>query len=136
MSFYSDFKSLEDDYNGRIEFIEEELKKHPEDAEILNRLAHIYACCLIDTCRNGERALELASKACELTNYKNDYFVSVLAAAYAECGNFKQAIEYQQKGKQLFHESLDGSGHFWGIPPSHDEALDSYRKKKPWREEM
>ena len=38
--------------------------------------------------RNGRRAIELATRACELTKYKAAYILSTLAAAYAETGDF------------------------------------------------
>ena len=45
--------------------------------------------------------LELAEKACELTNYRMPEFLDTLAATYAATGNFDKAIETAQKAGEL-----------------------------------
>ena len=47
--------------------------------------------------RDGKLALENAKKACELDQWENWQYVSSLAAAYAELGQFDKAIEWQKK---------------------------------------
>ena len=59
--------------------------------------------------RNGKEAVELAIKACELSNWKNWGIIDTLAAAYAEAGNFEQAINYQRQVMQMINSSGDDS---------------------------
>jgi tetratricopeptide (TPR) repeat protein len=73
------------------------LKLDPTLASAYNDLAWILATCPDAHVRNGKRALELATKACELGHWKPPYFQGTLAAAYAETGAFEQAITWQNK---------------------------------------
>jgi len=98
-------------------------------ADPLMALADLYATCPEEKFRNGDKAVELASKACELTDYQNHSGVNILAAAYAECGNFGKAIEYQKKAIEL----LDCFVAIYHIL-DYKKRLAAYKKKKPWRQ--
>jgi tetratricopeptide (TPR) repeat protein len=108
-----------------IDDFEAALKLEPEDTTILNNLAWVLATSPEAEVRNGKRAVELATKACELTEYKLPHILSTLAAAFAESGNFDTAIEWSQKAVDM-------------DDPENDEQLEkelaSYQKKEPWRE--
>lgn len=101
----------------------------PERSEILNNLAWVLATSPKAKFRNGKRAIKLATKACELTEYKKAHVLSTLAAAYAETGNFKLAIEFSTKAVDL-GKKLDDSK----IKEALQKELKSYQEKKPWRE--
>jgi tetratricopeptide (TPR) repeat protein len=58
-------------------------------------LAEIYASCPDDKLRDGKQAVELATKGCELTKWEHGVLLAVLAAAYAETDDFKQATRWQ-----------------------------------------
>jgi Flp pilus assembly protein TadD len=51
--------------------------------------------------RNGEKAVELANKTCELSDWKDWSYLETLAVAQAETGNFDDAIESIKKAKDL-----------------------------------
>jgi Flp pilus assembly protein TadD len=105
---------------------ESALKLQPDRSTILNNLAWVLATSPDDKLRDGKRALELATKACEVTDYKQAHILSTLAAAYAEAGQFNTAIDWSQKAVELGKDS----------PESEQLAkeLESYRHDQPWRE--
>jgi hypothetical protein len=49
------------------------------------------------TLRDGEKAIQHATRACELTDWKSPWYFDTLAAAYAELGDYRSATEWQEK---------------------------------------
>lgn len=103
----------------------------PDDSGLLNNYAWTLATSPFDEIRNGARAVELATKACELTDYNAAHILSTLAAAYAESGNFEKAIEWSQKAVDT-HAADETK-----TRDMRDELaaeLASYQAGRPWRE--
>lgn len=105
---------------------DESLKLNRDDSGVLNNLAWVLATAPEDELRNGTRALELATRACELTNYQQAHILSTLAAAYAENGDFQTARSWSQKCVAIAAEPV--------IEQARKE-LASYEQNKPWRED-
>ena len=51
--------------------------------------------------RDGKRAVEYATTACDLNHWISSNYLEGLAAAYAETGDFKEAILYQVRALEL-----------------------------------
>jgi tetratricopeptide (TPR) repeat protein len=103
------------------------LKIQPEDSGLLNNLAWVLATSPEDELRDGQRALELATKACELTDYEEAHILSTLASTYAELGDFDTAVKWSEKAVEA------GEGE---TKNQLKEELESYREQKPWREKQ
>jgi tetratricopeptide (TPR) repeat protein len=97
-----------------------------DDPGALNELAWLLATAPEDSLRDGKRAVELATKACELTEHKDAGLVDTLAAAYAEAGDYEAAIKWQDKAVQLATDD-----DFRKELTTH---LEAFRDGKPWRE--
>jgi tetratricopeptide (TPR) repeat protein len=79
----------------------------PEDASALNNLAWFLATCPDAKFRNGNQAIGIAMKACTNSRWRNAYYLDTLAAAYAESGQFTEAVAYQVKAAG--YENLEKS---------------------------
>ena len=80
-----------------------------------------------DAIRNADRAIELATKACEGTEWKEGHIISTLAAGHAEKGDFEKAKEYSRKAVQTAEANEEVKEQLKG-------ELASYEAGKPWRE--
>jgi serine/threonine-protein kinase len=88
------------------------------------QLAWIWATCSDPKCRNGTRAVEAATKACELTEWKKAHCLDALAAALAETGRFDEAVQRQQQAVALASEAER---------PIIMARMKAYQQRRPWR---
>jgi Zn-dependent protease with chaperone function len=86
---------LKSQYSKAIYAYTISLKLKPDNPEILNNLAWLYATCENKALRNPKKALELAQKAAELKS--SQYILDTLAEAYYVNGYFKQAVQLAEK---------------------------------------
>ena len=77
------------------------LQINPDYAEAQNNLAWVLATCPQASLRNGNKAVELAQRANQLTGDGNPVVLGTLAAAYAEAGRFPEAVATAQRALQL-----------------------------------
>jgi len=83
-------------YKKGLEVLDERFDDHRERQQQLvdNLRAGVLAAAPDKELRDGPRALELATKTCQATEFKDTRFVQNLAAAYAEVGQFDEAQKY------------------------------------------
>ena len=113
-----------------IAVYKELLESGDEDDGVYNNLSWVLATSPDDSLRDGKLALEYALKSCELTHYKKPHILSTLASAYAELGDFDNAIKWIEQGIELAEKTgYDQKEHL-------DKELESYKEKKPWRERL
>lgn len=119
-------KQLRHDYAGAVADYALALKLNPRDEAALNNAAWLRATCPDAQYRNGARAVKNASLVCEATDFKNPNYLDTLAAAYAESGDFDEAVQWAQKALELASPEAK---------QSHAERLKLYEEQKPLRVE-
>jgi tetratricopeptide (TPR) repeat protein len=77
------------------------LELEPTNSRHYNQLAWVLATCPKAEFRDGARAVELATRAAELTEWKDGNVLDTLAAAYAESGRFDEAVRWQKQAVDL-----------------------------------
>lgn len=87
------------DYGLAIHDLERKIEIDPSDHENYNMASWILSTCQDSKFRNGNKALIYAKKAVELN--PDAYTYDTIAAAYAEIGDFKNAVEGQIKSINL-----------------------------------
>ncbi len=116
---------LQLDAKARLANLNEAIQVAPESRSALNARALFLATSPDDSVRNGIQAIADATKACEISEWKNAVFVNTLAAAYAEAGKFDEAVKQQERALAL---AVDSSR------PPIQSHLDLYKQRKPYRE--
>jgi len=76
------------------------IELRPDFTAALNNLAWLLATCPDARYRDGKGALDLATRACELTHYANATTLATLAAAYAELGQTSEATALLEQAQQ------------------------------------
>ena len=114
---------LKGQYDQAISDFNKAIEINPTDAQPYNNLAWLLATAKEPGIRNGEKAVEHALKACELSDWKNPNYLDTLAAAYARIGDFDNAVKWQEKAL----ESPDLARN-----KEAQQRLNLYRQRKAW----
>ena len=104
---------------------ERALELRPDYPAAYNGYAWLLATCPDEQVRDGKKAVELANKACALSNWTNYAAVDTLAAAYAETGDYEQAVRYQKQavGMEVPKDNLTNVAN----------RIDLYQRHQPYR---
>jgi len=78
---------------------------HPNTLNSMNSLAGLLASCNDSRIRDGPRAVSLAEASVAATQRKDDSFLDTLAAAYAEVGQFTNAVSAEKEALALTKNS-------------------------------
>ena len=105
-------------YDLAIADLEAGLKLKSDADYLYKELAWLFATCPEEAYRNAKRALEYANQA--VAKEKDAVSLTLLAAAYAENGNFEEAVKTQEQATSQ---------------PEAQKYLESYKAGKPWRSE-
>ena len=92
------------EYAETIADYEIAVRLDPNRIGAVYNLARFLTTCPVAKLRDGSKAVEAATRACELTKWKNRVFVNSLAEAYYVAGDFASAAKWQQEAINLLSE--------------------------------
>jgi tetratricopeptide (TPR) repeat protein len=121
--YRGDAYNMENRYEMAIQDYDKAIRINPGDATSHNNLAWILATAKEPRFHNAKRAVELALRACKLSDWKEPVFIDTLAAAYARVGDFDNAIKWQGNALQSYPKDKKT-----GL----QERLRLYQEHKPW----
>ncbi|MEY2543275.1 MAG: protein O-mannosyl-transferase [Verrucomicrobiota bacterium] len=112
-----------------VDHYEKALQTEPDSILPLNNLAWVMSTGPDDSLRNNEIAVQLATKANQLSKESNPIFIRTLAAAYAQAGQFEKAIETARRA--LEQANAQGTH---DLASQIQEELDLYQRHAPLRD--
>ena len=112
------------DYNQAIRDYNEAIRLDSK-SPAWNQRAWLQATCPDEKYRDGKKAVADATRACELTSWKDATNLDTLAAAYAESENFDEAVKWQEQAIAFASPA---------IKATFESRIVLYRDGKPYRE--
>lgn len=97
--------------------------------DLINNLALCFATNPDPKLRDGKYAVRLATRSCEMTGFRTNYFVGTLAAAYAEDSRFDEAVSNAQLACSL--ASAAGQQE---LLKKYQALLELFRSHQPYHE--
>jgi tetratricopeptide (TPR) repeat protein len=104
------------EYQAELDSFDEAISRAPKDAVLLNARARLHAAAPDANVRNGALAISGALRAIDLKERVPVFFLDTLAAAYAENGEFVEAVEIQRNAIEL-------------LPPGDQDLIREYRSR-------
>ena len=116
-------------YDKAAADLAEALRLEPDNPAVNNGRAWLWATCPDAQYRNGRKAVEAATKACEETDWDESGIIDTLAAAYAEVGEFAPAIKWQTRAIELEIDAKEKQEFVARLKLYHDQR--PYRDAQP-----
>ena len=112
-----------------VDHYEKALQSEPDSILPLNNLAWVMSTGPDDSLRNNKIAVQLATKANQLSKESNPVFIRTLAAACAQAGQFEKAIETARRAL----EQANAQG-VRDLAIQIQEDVDLYQRRTPVRD--
>jgi tetratricopeptide (TPR) repeat protein len=118
--------AAEHEHDQAIADLSEAIRLDPDEAAPYSRRAWIWATCPDAAYRDGKRAVESATRACEISEWNDPNDMNTLAAACAEAGDWGAAVKWQSKAIEQSSDEKQKA--------DYRTRLSLYRDKRPYRE--
>jgi tetratricopeptide (TPR) repeat protein len=106
------------------------IEQIPQDITARANFAELLACCPDPAFRDGKLAVQLATELSRETGSQEPQILHYLACAYAECGDFKSAVKWEQQAIDITPTERQG------YHANFQKALTQFESKKPLHEFM
>lgn len=116
------------EYAEAVADLDRAIRLEPEEAGLHLEMARVLAVCPEAKHRDGRRAVGAATKACELTGWKEPLTLEALAAGYAEAGKFGDAVKWQRRAVEVL-----AAGGFDAFKKRAEGRLREYERGQPVR---
>ncbi len=114
------------EFEGAAYHNAEAVRLSPGTSYAWNNYAMILGACPEAKYRDGKKAVEAATRACELTEWTKADFLDTLAAAYAEAGDFNAAVKWETTAIEILADERNRY--------DFRSRLMLYEARKPYRE--
>tara|TARA_R110002111_G_scaffold248400_1_gene312057 strand:+ start:79165 stop:80199 length:1035 start_codon:yes stop_codon:yes gene_type:complete len=118
--------NIKREYAKAVNDYAEGIRLDSQDVSACNEFAWLLATCPETVFRDGLDAVILGENLCELSEWKEAGYINTLAAAYAEFGDFDQAVKYQKRCIEQLYKDVDKD--------EYTERLKLYGEGKPYHE--
>lgn len=105
------------------------LQHSPDSPVLLNNLAWLLATSERAELRQGDEAVRLAGRACQLTDNRVVVMIGTLAAAYAEAGRFDEAVATGEQARALAADAGQTE-----LAEVNARLVELYRAHRPFRD--
>jgi len=92
-------------YDLAIQNLTKSIELKPDNIDVLNKLAWLFAAVDNASIHNAQKAVEFAKRGCELTGYNDPMLLDTLAVAYAAAGRFDEAKVTAEKALNIAKET-------------------------------
>lgn len=116
---------LQHDYAAALADYNRAIRLAPGDSAVINDRAWMLASCPDEQFRNGRQAVADAWVAASRGGWRMHNRLGTLAAAYAEAGDFDNAVKWQEEAIRLAPRDQQ---------PEYQARLELYRSQRPYRE--
>ena len=106
-------------YARAIDDYAEAIRRAADDPAPRRALAWLLATCPDRAFRDGPRAVQEGTMACELTHWKSAECLDALSAACAEAGDFTSAVKWQSQAVKLLPAGDKKLLRLYRRPPGH-----------------
>jgi len=113
-----------------VRVLQDGLRRHPQAIEMLDFLADLRATHPDPSIRDGQEAVRLAQRANQINGNVNPMTLMTLAGAYAEAGQFNDAVQTMQRALSLLPSSQQPS-----LADEMRKRLELFKNQKPYRHE-
>lgn len=125
------YHDRKNDYDMALADFNEAIRLKPDFWMTYDPLAWLLATCPDANIRNGAKAIEYAKKECEYSLWQTPTYFRTLAVAYAEAGEFDNAVLWQKKYLSDYLKSHPSQNE---LEPAR-QRLSLFEQKKPYHEE-